>query len=138
MVFISNVVFQRDGTTKLELNTNELSYSTDLQMNTNSLKFNNNNIYLKYSLGVDSSDILDFVNTGLTTPRVRFLVGGVNSSDIIFQLYTDKIDCQRDVVLGTTRSFKSNTINAINDNYFVFQRDDVEIFINLIKFQKTQ
>ena len=43
-------------------------------MNTNSLKFNNNNnIYLKYSLGVDSSDILDFVNTCLTTPRVRFL-----------------------------------------------------------------
>ena len=47
-----------------------------------------------------------------------------------------KIDCQRDVVLGTTGSFKSNTLNTINDNDFVFQRDDVEIF-KLDKFTEN-
>ena len=35
----NDVLLQRDGTTKLELKTNEVSYSTDLQMNTNKLEF---------------------------------------------------------------------------------------------------
>ena len=124
----NNVVFQRDGTTKLELNTNEVSYSTDLQMNTNKLEFNGNDIYIRYIVGGDSSDIFDFVNTSATTPRVRYLVGGLNSSDIIMQLYTDKIDCQRNVELGTSYQLKCNTINTNGDNDVVFQRNDVEFF----------
>ena len=129
----NNVVFQRDGTTKLELNTNEVSYSTDLQMNTNKLEFNGDNIYLKYSVGVDSSDILDFVNISLTTPRVRYFVGGVSATDIIMQLYTDKIDCQRNIELGTAYQLKCNTINTNGDNDLVFKRNDVQ-YLALDKF----
>ena len=45
-------------------------------MNTNNLEFNGDNIYLKYSVGGDSSDILDFVNISSTLPRFRYFVGG--------------------------------------------------------------
>ena len=124
----NDVLFQRDGTTKLELKTNEVSYSTDLQMNTNKLEFNGDNIYLKYSTGVDSSDILDFANISLTTPRIRYFVGGVNATDIIMQLYTDKIDCQRNIELGTAYQLKCNNINSNGDSDVVFQRNDVEFF----------
>ena len=120
--------FRRNGATALTLKTDEVSYSTDLQMNTNKLEFNDNNIYLKYSTGVDSSDILDFVNISLTTPRIRYFVGGVSAPDIIMQLYTDKIDCQRNVELGTSYQLKCNTINTNGDSDLVFQRDDVEFF----------
>ena len=124
----NDVLFQRDGTTKLELKTNEVSYSTDLQMNTNKLEFNGDNIYIRYIVGGDSSDIFDFVNTSATTPRVRYLIGGLNSSDIIMQLYTDKIDCQRNVELGTAYQLKCNNINSNGDNDVLFQRNDVEFF----------
>ena len=123
----NDVLLQRNGTTKLELNTNEVSYSTDLQMNTNKLKFNDNNIYIRYIVGGDSSDIFDFVNTSATTPRVRYLIGGLNSSDIIMQLYTDKIDCQRNVELGIPYQLKCNTINTNGSNDMVFQIDGTEI-----------
>ena len=97
-------------------------------MNTNNLEFNGDNIYLKYSVGGDSSDILDFVNSSPTLPRFRYFVGGVTASDIIFQLYTDKINCKRNVELDTGYELKTNTINSNGDNDLVFQRDDDEFF----------
>ena len=58
----NNLVFQRNGSPQITLNSSEVSCSTDLQMNANKLEFNGDNIYLKYSVGLDSSDILDFIN----------------------------------------------------------------------------
>ena len=54
---------------------------------------------------------------------MRFFVGGVDATDIIIQLYTDKIDCQRNVILGTSYELQTNTINTNGDNNLVFQRN---------------
>ena len=124
----NDVVLQRNGTSKLELKTNEVDCKTDLQLNDNKLEFNGDNIYLKYSVGVESDDILDFVNTSATLPRMRYFVGGVNASDIIFQLYTDSINCKRNIEVDTSYELKCNTINSNDDNDIVFKRDDNEFF----------
>ena len=136
----NDVLFQRDDIEYLRLDkasdnivcSKEINLSGDLQMNTNNLEFNGDNIYLKYSVGGDSSDILDFVNISPTLPRFRYFVGGVTASDIIFQLYTDKINCKRNVELDTGYELKTNTINSNGDNDLVFQRDDDE-FLRLDK-----
>ena len=57
---------------------------------------------------------------------------GVNATDIIFQLYTDKIDCKRNVEVNTGYQLKTNIINSTGDNDLVFQRDDDE-FLRLDK-----
>ena len=44
------------------------------------------------------------------------------------QLFTDKIDCRRNIELGSLYQLKCNTINSFGDNDLVFQRNDVEFF----------
>ena len=131
----NNKVLQRNGSPQITLNSSEISYSNDLQMNAKKLEFNGDNIYLKYSVGSDSSDILDFVNTSSTTPRIRYFVGGVDVTDRIIQLYTDKIDCKRNVILDSAYELQTNKINSNSDNDLVLNRNNLP-FLTLDKFSE--
>ena len=133
----NDVLFQRDGTTLITLNsTSQIEFGGELKLPlTNQyITFNN----CKIREGFAGLSFFDFLNED-TTGHFRFYLGAIDSANLkiaiqptIINLFNETIVNQKLKIIDGY-GLESNLINSNGDNNVVFQRDGNQ-FLALDKF----
>ena len=66
-------------------------------------------------------------------PMIRFRVGEGGGETIVCEMTNNAVSFQRNVIVGTSYELRTNTIDTVNDNDLVFNRNNVP-FMTLDKF----
>ena len=66
-------------------------------------------------------------------PMIRFRVGEGGGETIVCEMTNNAVSFQRNVIVGTSYELRTNAIDTVNDNDFIFSRNNVP-FMTLDKF----
>ena len=121
-----NLLLQRNGSTYINFNTDKVEISQPLHL-ANEFVLDTFDLLKMRSSLENGVYIYDIRNDQALNSMIRFRIGTGGSSTIIMQITGTKVSVSQDLVMGATKSVKTDIIDTPTDTDLIFKRNTSEV-----------